>query len=78
MKKHFIRGIRKHWGLPPQTPTREMISLDPSPADTTWCIKTTCFPLLLRKDGKTSAVLLLARPLKAANPDALHPGKAWE
>jgi hypothetical protein len=25
---------------------------------------------------KLVAVLLLARPLKAANPDALHPGKA--
>ena len=23
-------------------------------------------------------VVLLARRLKAANPDALHPGKAWE
>jgi hypothetical protein len=27
---------------------------------------------------KLVAVLLLARPLKAANPDALHPGKAGE
>ena len=24
------------------------------------------------------ASVLLARPLKAANPDAPHPGKAWE
>jgi hypothetical protein len=35
------------------------------------------FPAVdLEEKAKLVAVLLLARPLKAANPDALHPGKA--
>jgi hypothetical protein len=31
-----------------------------------------------KAEVRLGAVLLLARPLKAANPDAKHPGKAWE
>jgi len=38
------------------------------------------FPLLLEENGEANlhAVVHLARRLKAANPDAKHPGKAWE
>jgi hypothetical protein len=32
----------------------------------------------LKEAAKLDAVMLLARPLKAASPDAKHPGKAWE
>ena len=32
----------------------------------------------MEKTAKLAAIVLLARPLKAANPDARHPRKAWE
>ena len=32
----------------------------------------------MEKTAKLAAIALLARPLKAANPDAKHPGKAGE
>ena len=41
-------------------------------------VETAWFPLLLGRESKAAAIVLLARPLKAANPDALHPGKARE
>ncbi|MBR3739871.1 MAG: hypothetical protein IKN04_05335, partial [Clostridia bacterium] len=33
-------------------------------------------PLLLGRNVQIDSLVLLARPLKAANPDAKHPGKA--
>ena len=36
------------------------------------------FPLLLEEIARDDDTVLLARPLKAANPDAKHPGKARE
>ena len=30
----------------------------------------------MEETGKLAAIMLLARPLKAASPDAKHPGKA--
>jgi hypothetical protein len=38
--------------------------------------QTNSFPLLLEKNGQACWRLLLARRLKAAEPDAAHPGKA--
>jgi hypothetical protein len=38
--------------------------------------QTNSFPPLLGENGQESCCLLLARRLKAANPDAVHPGKA--
>ena len=32
----------------------------------------------MERIAKLDGLVLLARPLKAANPDALHPGKARE
>ena len=32
----------------------------------------------MEKTAKLDDLVLLARRLKAANPDAKHPGKAWE
>ncbi len=34
------------------------------------------FPLQLERIVQLDGLVLLARPLKAANPDAKHPGKA--
>ena len=40
--------------------------------------QTNSFPPLPGENGQESCFLLLARRLKAANPDAAHPGKAGE
>ena len=32
----------------------------------------------MERTAQLDGFVLLARPLKAAIPDALHPGKAWE
>ena len=49
----------------------------PAIADAALCVEKTLFPLLLGDDAEASldAVVLLARRLSAANPDAKHPGK---
>ena len=36
------------------------------------------FPLMLGRNVQLDDFVLLARPLKAAIPDAVHPGKAGE
>ena len=49
----------------------------PAIADAALCVEKALFPLLLGDDAEASldAVVLLARRLSAANPDAKHPGK---
>ena len=61
---------------PPQTPTRRMILLDHSPAEITEWDETAISRSRTKETAKLDAVMLLARPLKAASPDAKHPGKA--
>ena len=58
------------------SPTRRMILLDLSPAEITRRGETTVFRICLKETAKLDAVMLLARPLSAASPDARHPGKA--
>jgi hypothetical protein len=55
-----------------------MIPLDPSPAEQDCRVKQTASRCCLEKTTINGDILLLARRLKAANPDALHPGKAGE
>ena len=52
----------------------------PAIADVARWIEKALFPLLLRDttEANLHAVMLLARRLSAANPDAMHPGEAWE
>ena len=53
-----------------------MILLDLSPAEITGWDETAISRSLTKEMAKLDAVMLLARPLKAALPDAKHPGKA--
>ena len=71
-KRGRSRGL-----LQPPEPLNQRVS--PSGlriAETTYQDETTLFPLIPERNRKTLDVTLLARPLKAANPDAKHPGKA--
>ena len=55
-----------------------MILLDLSPAEITGWDETAISRSRTKEMAKLDAVMLLARPLKAASPDAKHPGKARE
>ncbi len=84
MNAHGITGVtihpyifqqRERWGCSPQTRTKGLRPLDPqlrmlldreSEICSRWCLK----------EGQTIDVVLLARRLKAAFPDAKRPGKA--
>ena len=71
-KRGRSRGL-----LQPPEPLNQRVS--PSGlriAETTYQDETTLFPLIPERNRKTLDVTLLARPLKAANPDAKRPGKA--
>ena len=72
----FRVGRTAFWGCPPQTPTRGMIPLDPLSRLILNATKKAASRCCLNKTAKLDAVMLLARRLKAANPDAKHPGKA--
>ena len=55
-----------------------MISLDPSPAEITRLGESANSRRCLDKTACIAVAVFLARRLKAANPDAKHPGKAGE
>ena len=55
-----------------------MISLDPLLRKLLDTSRKLAFRCCLEETDRLDGLVLLARPLKAANPDALHPGKARE
>ena len=61
----------------PRTPEPKDFVLWTPIADNTWSAKKALFPLLLgdTQETRLPAVVLLARRLSAAKPDAKHPGK---
>jgi len=63
-------------GLCP-TPHQGVEHPGPTIADVAWRVKTALFPQLLGETAEVrlDAIVLLARRLSAAKPDAKHPGK---
>ena len=75
----------KNWNLLRRTqrgfappPTRAVTALDPLLRKLLDILKELASRCCLERKAKLASVLLLARRLKAANPDAMHPGKAGE
>ena len=68
---------RTQWGFAPH-PTRAVTALDPLLRKLLDTLKEQASRCCLERKVKLASVLLLARRLIAANPDAKHPGKAGE